>query len=361
MCKPDFWKVRLSEVRHTVENVKTGSVETLAVSPGGHPVYAVSYGPEPEPGTSNWSAAMGAGNASVYRDGTTDPQRMVLVGACHGAEMEAVAGLTNLIQILETGRDFAGRDRREIQQLAENYRIVILPCLNPDGREKSPDDMIGRSADEALRINQGEWNDGTAIGYPACKEHQPLHPADCRTLGGYPNRDGYNLMHDATPGDIRTAEARALLGLVAREGADLVLHMHSHAKAPEILPAHHGMYDLHRIRTTAYRRRLQEFFQERGLDVTQIPSPDPAATWLCPVNLATMTTLASGALSPVYEQPCGSHGYDIGYETMLEHALSAVELFLRWGLKEKFSPRMELMYTVFDADSTPFTYRKEQW
>lgn len=361
MQKPDFWKVRLSEIRETVESVKTGKVKIIAESPLGHPVYAVSYGPEPAPGTSNWSAAMGAGNPKVYRDESVGPQRIVLVGACHGAEMEATAGLNNLIQIMETGHDFSGRDRTELQALAEQYRLAIIPCLNPDGRENSPDHVVGLSADEVLRVNQGEWADGRAIGYPACKEHQPLNPADCRTLGGYPNSAGYNIMHDATPGDIRTAEARGLLKLVADEGADLVLHMHTHATAPEILPASHGVYDLHRIRTTAYRRRLLEFSTSRGLDATRLKAPDPASTWLCGANLSTMTSLASGAFSPVYEQPSGACGYSIDFTTMLEHSLAVIELFLRWGLKEKFSPRMELMYTMFDADSPTATYFKERW
>jgi hypothetical protein len=359
--KPDFWKVRLDEIETVVNSVKKGQLSTIATSPAKHPVYAVSYGPAAPAGTTNWSGAMGAGTPAPYKDELHVPQSVILVGACHGAEMEATAGLNNFIWIMETGKDFAGNDRTALKSLGEKYRLVIIPCLNPDGRANSPDHMIGIDAKAAVRINQGIWKDGTSVGYPACKMYQPLPPDKVQSLGGYPNSAGYNIMHDATPGDIRTDEARCLLKLTADEKADLVLHMHSHGTAPRILPPDHGMLDLQRKRVLAYRRRMADFFQARHLDVEVPKTPDPGNTWLCPVNLATMTALASGALSPIYEQPNGSCGYAVTCETMLEHSLAAVELFLEWGRKERFSPRLELMYTMLDSSAEPAVYYKEKW
>ncbi len=361
MEKPPFWKVRLDELADVLGSVSTGTLSTLCYSPGGHPVQAVSYGPPAAGGTSNWSGAMGAGNAAAYRVDESVRQSVVLVGTCHGAESEATATLANFLRIMETGKDYADCDRSSLQELAGRYRVVVIPCLNPDGRKRSPDHMIGLTDDEARRINQGVWSDGSTIGYPACKNYQPLDPAKCESLGGYPNDDGYNIMHDATPGDIRTAEARGLLKLVADEAADLVLHMHSHALPPAILPANHGMYDLHRKRILSYRKRMAEVFQRKGLDVLVPPDPDPAATWLCPVNLATMTALASGALSPVFEQPNGTGPQPLDFATMLEHGLAAIETFLEWGLKERFSPRAETMYSIFDCDVPPAVYLQEKW
>lgn len=306
---------------------------------------------------------MGCGDPRAFKDEEDEPQVVVLVAGCHGAEAEATNGVMNLIQAMETDKDFAGNDRLELTKLARQYRLIIIPSLNPDGRERSPASMIDIRDEDALRINQGVWKDGSPIGYPACKRFQPLDPDTVSHLGGYPNDAGYNIMHDATPGDIRTAEARSLLKLVADERADLVLHMHSHSTPPTILPANAGMPDLHRRRILDYRARLRKASEQKGLTFDpSMGGDDPAATWLCAVNLATMTSLASGALSPVYEQPNGSNPeHPRDYATMLEESLLVIELFLRQGLRERFSPRKELFSTMMDAGKPMVTYSSEDW
>lgn len=360
--KPSFWKVRPDEIADIVGRAQRGRTEEIARSPGGHPVYAVAYGePIPDERTTNLSGAMGAGAPEPYKPEPAARPTVVLVGGCHGAEMEATAGLLNLIQVLETGRDFAGRERGELADLAAHYRFVLIPCLNPDGRARSPDSMIGLEARTALEFNQGVWKDGTPIGYPACKRYQPLPKDRVSHLGGYPNEDGYNLMHDATPGAIATAEVRGLLNLVDRERADLVLHLHSHGTAPAILPPNHGMFDVQRRRILRYRRRLEAWFTARGLDVVRVPDPDPAATWLCPFNLASLTALTSGALSPVFEQPAGTGGYEITPEIQMEMTFQVIQLFLHWGLREPFSPRHAMFYSMFDATQPLATYHRDRW
>ena len=359
---PSWWKTDLKQVEACLATVRLGKVEELARSHGGRAVFAVAYGPAPVlTSTANFSGAMGCGEPQVYKD-ERQPQSVIIVGGCHGAEAEGVNGAVNLIQALETGRDFAGIDRSKLVGLAKRYRLVIIPVLNPDGRARSPTAMLGVGPEEALHINQGTWKDGTPVGWPACKRFQPLDPASVSFLGGYPNDAGYNLMHDATPGDVRTAEVAALLKLVDRERADLVLHLHSHGIPAEILPPSHGMLDLQRKRILAYRRRLETLFAARGLEVRPIPARDPADTWLCPFNLTSLTSLTSGALSPTYEQPTGNdptHPRD--YPTMLEESMAVFEMFLEWGERERFSPRMELFNTMLDSHAEAATYSRERW
>ena len=359
---PSWWKTDLKEVGACLATVRQGKVEELARSPGGRPVFAVAYGPAPVVrATSNFSGAMGCGDPKAYKD-ESQPQSVIFVAGCHGAEAEAVNGAMNLIQAMETGRDYAGIDRSKLVSLAKRYRLVIIPVLNPDGRARSPASMLGVPPEQAEHINQGTWKDGTPVGWPACKRYQPLDPAAVSFLGGYPNDAGYNLMHDATPGDIRSAEVAALLKLVDRERADLILHLHSHSTPGDILPPSHGMLDLQRKRILAYRRRLETFFASRGLEVTHIPARDPADTWLCPFNLTSLTSLISGALSPTFEQPDGSNPkHPRDYPTMLEESMAVFELFLKQGLVERFSPRMELFNTMFDAGAEPATYSRESW
>lgn len=362
MDKQPFWCVRLSEIEATVRAARTGRVSVIAHSAGDRPVYAVSYGqPSAHVPLTNFSGAAGAGPLEAYRREQGDRQVVFLIGCCHGAEMEGTAALCNLIHLLETGVDYRGQRCEELHRLANLYRLVIIPCLNPDGRDRSPDHIIGRSREEAVRINQGIWADGRTIGYPACKLHQPLMSSEVRHFGGYPNDGGYNIMHDAIPGDLRTSEAAGLLKMIATEGADLALHFHSHENPPEILAPSHGMLDLHRQRIVTYRRRLMEAFEAKGFDVCRIPEKDPAAMFLGPPNLPTLTSMASGALSPVFEQPNGSGGYAIDLETMLEHALGVIELFLRCGLTERFSPRYELINSNFPSDTPLVRHRPEGW
>ena len=359
---PDWWKVDLKQVDACLAGVHRGKVEELARSPGGRPVYAVAYGPvKADEATTNLSGAMGCGDPKTYLD-ESQPQSVIIVGGCHGAEAEGVNGVVNLIQALETGRDYAGIDRSKLVELAKHYRLVLIPVLNPDGRARSPVSMRGVDPAAALYINQGTWKDGSPVGYPACKRYQPLDPSKVSFLGGYPNDAGYNLMHDATPGDIRSAEVAALLKLIGRERADLVLHLHSHGTPGEILPPNHGMLDLQRKRILSYRRRLEASFAAHGLQATHIPERDPADTWLCPLNLASMTSLVSGALSPVYEQPDGSNPkLPRDYPTMLEESMVVFEMFLEWGGKERFSPRMEMFNTMLDSAAVPATYFPEKW
>ena len=135
------------------------------------------------------------------------------------AETESVAGAVNMLSLLETGRDLKGNPRPHLLDLMSRYRVVILPCVNMDGRAVSPDHLRGADLDQFRRASQGYWTDGTEIGYPACKEYAPLPLERVGHPGGYPNADGYNIQHDCCPGDLRTPEARGVLKLVADEQA----------------------------------------------------------------------------------------------------------------------------------------------
>jgi len=96
-----------------------------------------------------------------------------------------------------------------------------------DGRAVSPDHLHGATQEQFVLASQGQWKDGSPIGYPGCKEYAPLPLDRVAHPGGYPNADGYNIMHDCCPGDLRTDEARGLLANRCPRAADLVLHLHS--------------------------------------------------------------------------------------------------------------------------------------
>ena len=351
--KPNYWRVRIDEIKEQVDGVTRGEVTQIATSPAGNPVYAVAYGDKADfVSATNWSGASGAGDPTCFKKEEGEKQVIALVAGCHGAEAEATAGATNIIQLMETGKDYLGRENDEFLKLAENYRLIVIPSLNPDGRDASPDHLVGVEGEEFQKLSQGTWSDGSCVGYPTCKKFQPLPLERIGSLGGYPNSAGYNIMHDATPGDIRTDEAKGLLKLMDDEKVDLALHMHSHGTPPDILPPSAGVFDLHRQRILAYRKRMMSWFGGKGIECKQYPEVDPAATWLCPVNLTTMTTLASGALSPVFEQPTDG----VSFETMVDTVFEISAMFMHYGLDEAFSPRLELLRSFYDAGADLVTY-----
>ena len=349
---PDFFQVELEEIYACVQQVRRGQVLEIARSAGGFPIHAIAYGEKlAHTPTTNLSGYNGGGAATSYVN-EDRKQVIILIAGCHGAEAEATAGCVNMIYQLERGFDLRHQTDAEFNQLLEHYRLIIIPCLNPDGRHNSPKCHDGMSREEALRVCQGVWKDGTSVGYPHCKNFQPLPPDKVQHMGGYPNADGYNIMHDATPGDIKTAEARGLLALVNDEQADLCLHLHGHQNLADILPPSAGMFDLHRKRILAYRMRMMKELQAAGIPTKDYPTPDPAATWLCPLNLASMTSMCSGALSPTFEQPTANQDFNTCIQTVFE----ICKLFMRHGMNEPFAPRRALCHSFYDASADLITY-----
>ena len=147
---PGFWKSRVSDVNDVMESVRKGQVKVETVSPGGRAVYSVIYGDfDPYERTANFgSAALSYSPEAFARRGSdAKPVLMVLTGV-HGQEMETIVGALNLIRIMETGSDFRGRAWPEIAEKGSKYRLVIMPCCNPDGRARVPkDSFVGVPAD----------------------------------------------------------------------------------------------------------------------------------------------------------------------------------------------------------------------
>jgi len=331
--RPEWWLVRPREIESISRGVRRGGCSILAETPGGYPVVAVAFGGErPAPGTATWASASNSRNPEAYRTGRAERQAVVLVCGVHGAEAEAVAGAGNLIRLLDGGRDLRGEERPRLAELAAQYRIVVLPCVNMDGRAVSPDHLRGVSEEEFRRASQGVWEDGSPIGYPGCKEYAPLPLEKVMHPGGYPNAAGYNIMHDICPGDVRTREAEAVLRLVADEQADLILHMHSHGTGAVVLPPPALAYPLHVSRIHRYQRLVFDALEDAELRPGPVHGPEARTG----INLTTGTAMASGGLSPCLEQPAAA---DWSFEEMLETFYAALEVFLAEGTEEPFSPR----------------------
>lgn len=348
--RPGFWKVRPDEITAICERAeKCARKEIICRTPLGFPVYALFYGDtfNDAPPQTNWSA----GSASTtYKNYMGNPppakQTFLLLAGVHGAEPECVAGAVNLIRALETGRDLRGKEHPELLELISRYRFIIVPCLNMDGRSVSPDHLRGVDWRVFRKASQGTWKNGSLVGWRGSKSYFPLPLDRVSFPGGYPNSDGYNIMHDASPGDIRTEEARAILKLASRWRVDAVLNCHSYEFAPSIIT--HSSIDVpaNVARNSRISDRVNKALWEAGLNDRKIANRKGGRP---SINLNTMLALASGALAITLECSVScrqSNGKalrpgkgDYTFDELMEPLFIAVREYLADGLEKPFLVR----------------------
>lgn len=235
---PDYWRVTPSQIIDLCRTVKVGRSEIIAKTPAGFPVYAYFYGDfnEAAPQT-NWSAGNSSSAISAYLGEEKHPQTVMLLAGVHGSEPEGIAAAMNMIQMLETGKDFRGVTDTTFLNLVSNYRLIIVPCANMDGRAISPDHLRGQPYEIFRAVCQGTWKkDGSLVGWLDSKKYFPLPLDQVSFPGGYPNSEGYNIQHDLSPGDMRTEEAKGICRLMSRWRVDVMLNAHSCQYAPHLVP-----------------------------------------------------------------------------------------------------------------------------
>ena len=225
---PKYFKTNLTDIELCVKSVKHADVSRLCFSAGGRPVYMVSYGKKNTfTRTSNLSSALGGRDKRCFADKSSSDYTptLLIVGCIHGGEFEGTAALLNLINVMETGRDFAGTDFAYLKADFEKINLLIIPCLNPDGRSHIPfDSFVGKTFNDLRYYNQGTWKDGTLCGWPDCKLKHPIKDY-VDFLGGYFNDDGVNLMHDNFFGE-KAAENQAIFDVCEQYVPDFTVLLH---------------------------------------------------------------------------------------------------------------------------------------
>lgn len=339
--RPDFWRVRTGEIIEECASVEVGRAEVITYTPLGYPVYAVFYGDFSEPPPqSNWSAGSVSNSWKSYYGTQEHKQTILLIAGIHGAEPESGVGALNLIRMLETGKDYRSKAAPELLELVSRYRLIIVPCANMDGRALSPDHL--RNIDHhTFRIaSQGAWLNGSKVGWRGSKEWFPLPLDRVSYPGGYPNSEGYNIMHDCTPGDIRTTEARALLKLASRWRVDAVLNGHSYEYAPSVI-------NPTRIDTPANIERICELAKKINFalfkaGLRETPGKEPQAR--NSINLNTLFALASGAAAITLEcSVSGNHPKrctrTYSFDELMEPVFVTLKTMMKDGLETPFTNR----------------------
>lgn len=313
---PDFFKSKLSDVDHEIINIERGKVKVIATSPGGLPVYAVTYGDREDfHSQANYNSAVAARNPAYYakKNSITKPV-VFFIGPVHGQEVEGIVGLVNLIHIVETGKDYRGMDWSGLKNKMEQCRTIIIPCANPDGRKRCPyDSFVGLPTKIMTKYGQGTRRDGTSWGWPQAKSVHPMK-GDVGILGAYFNEDGINVMQDEYFAPM-AKETAAILEIARLEAPDMSVSLHSHENRPIILqPAYVAMFMKKRVYDLALS--LNQRYEQDGLayypkDWFWIPKADdqefpPKTTF----NLISALHHISGTMSFTFECSHGSVSED---------------------------------------------------
>lgn len=331
MITPDFWKTDLDYIEKIWNDAKNCSEKrVICESAGKRPVYMLAYGEKKVRGTANYSSALGARDKSCFSPKGQKPC-VILIGAIHGQETEGVAALTNLISVLESGKDLSGKRNDELLELAGQIRLVIVPVLNVDGRARVElDSMIGHTLEELRYWGQGTWADGTLCGWPECKKIHPIKD-EAGFLGGYYNDDGVNIMHDNFFHPM-ASETQAILDLCEDESADFVLHLHGGGNIKGgMLPTDYVTAECSKAIDELYCRCQRvgdaeglEFFQGSVPGVPQGENPPS-------FNLVSATHHVCGAVAACYESNEGivdEVGIPLDHKTILRmHEILFCECF----------------------------------
>ncbi len=337
--RPEWWRVRPEEISADCTAVRKGKTEVIAETPAGFPVYAVTYNDFRLPRRRiNWSSASATRHPELYGNGDGAPQTLLIAAGIHGCEVEGVVVVSNLMRLLETGRDWRGQERPELLKLARHYRLVLLPCVNMDGRAISPDHRIGADLIECRKAGGGIAADGQPIRWPAMKEHFPLPLDQVQYPGGYPNSAGYNIMHDATPGNFRTAEAAALCRLADEVRADFFLNLHSQPEGADVFtiqPQTLG-YPANQVTEREYQKRLSEALTRAGIPNHSNHDSPPSPC----INLNTIVSLSCGAPTVTVEF---ASRLAASFDQVLEAGYIVLETAMRMGLEKPFVDRATLI------------------
>jgi hypothetical protein len=301
-------------------------------------MHLVTYGQQEKLGhKANFNSAIGGRDPAAYMDKKAREKPVILfVGPVHGAEVEALTGLVNFINIMESGEDLRGKQQSELRALGRQCRLLIIPDGNPDGIARfEPRSLCDTEGIDLRFWGQGTWSDNTFCGWPQSKRRHPMVGDDVGFLGCYFNDKGINPMHDEFF-DPMGPEAPAILKVAAEEGPDLAVSLHSHENKPAVLrPAYVTTEVQQDIRSLA--ERCYKILTGRGLphgglfEVKSEGGKNPS-----PFNLTSAMYHVSGASSFTFECPHGlKDGCRVDFGQILDIQLSLYEAMIRHEIDKK--------------------------
>lgn len=202
---PDFWLANLGDVHQYLRHrLQTGEVSQFGTSALGHPLHVVEYA---NPGA----------------------RKLVVIGGTHGHEPGGVASVMNLVHLLETGLDLAGEPHERLLDLAGGLHLLLVPCLDPDGRSVCPDSFYAQGIDTCVAYASGIQRNGELVPYDADAQEPCYYfdPEGAVFVGGQFNGAGWAINRRLSDDRSEAVEVQALLELAQAERPDAILDLHA--------------------------------------------------------------------------------------------------------------------------------------
>ncbi len=344
---PDFWKSTPENSMNFIDSLNQAVVGTIGQSAGGRDIIAIEYGDKEEfDATVNNLQSCLASKISNPDPTAIFPEEfygtkrrtkpvLVLQGALHGGELTGTVASLNLCSIIENGIDLRGKAWPELQKMAKQYRILIIPWLNPDGTARSEIPCsAGIPASLYSRLTMGSNKDGSPSIYPDNKKRYP--EPDMAYLGSYFNDNGYNLQYDFCEIE-HQPETKAWMKYYLDEKPDAVVAWHCDSGSmisspPALLPVGF-QHQISRIGGA-----VKQSLSRKGYDITRL-------SWaqLPGMGKDNLTQIEAiyhncGALPILCELPAGADNKPFTADEMLDVGLITLEELLFFGLEDGFRP-----------------------
>ena len=335
---PEWWISSNEAVKEYLYRVaKKGRVSVAGHSAGGREILMYEFGEKEDlPQKVSFSSAYAAKKPELYTRASERRKPVLFIyAAIHGAEIEGCASLMNLVNLLEKGYDLLGRENEALLSLARQYRLVIVPLSQPDGRARFKLDALqGESLETFQFYAHGIWKDGRPCTYPWHKEVMPLPVSEMKQLGAYFNDNGVNCQHDDFFGDMQP-EVRTLVDIVHAERPDCILSCHACEAEPGLCGPAFSITPAADMMT----------IQISNLTITHQTACNLRP--YCNINikkhnyflLQDILYLASGALPLMYEFQHGCDNFPYTLQEIVDTGLILFEEIMRFGAKNKFMPR----------------------
>jgi len=344
---PEFWKSIPGNSMEFIDSLKKANVISIGQSAGKRDIIAIEYGEKEELDATinNLQSSLASKSANpaptaifpeeFYGSKSRNKPVLVLQGALHGGELTGTVASLNLCSIIENGTDLRGKAWPELQKMAKQYRILIIPWLNPDGTSRV-DIPCSSGIQAALysRLTMGVNEDGSPSMYPENKKRYP--EPKMSYLGSYFNDNGYNLHYDFCEIE-RQAETKAWMQYYLEEKPDAVVAWHCDSGSmisspPALLPVGF-QHQVSRIGGV-----VKQSLSRKGYDVTRL-------SWaqLPGMGKDNLTQIEAiyhncGALPLLCELPAGTDIKPFTADEMLDIGLLTLEELLFFGLKDGFRP-----------------------
>jgi hypothetical protein len=346
---PDFWLANADQGLPFLRSLKQATLRTIGHSAGGLEITAIEYGEKEEldATTDNLHGVLAsrifpADPTDIFHEAFYGSKRrtkpvLAIQGAIHGGELTGSAAMVNLCQIIETGSDLRGKPWPQMQELARETRLVLVPWLNMDGVNRWPLPNTSGVPDGLYNVcTHGVRKDGEKYLYPQHKAISPIPPDEVAFMGTYMNDAGVNLQYDFCMPH-RQPETVAWMEYYLKEKPDGILIWHCNAGSmigppSYYLPPGH-QHEESRIGGAVRARLLREGYPIGRMSWAGLPGlGKPFLTQM------EATYHSCGAMPIMCELPAGTESYPFTCDEMLDIGLITIEEVLFYAHTDGLRP-----------------------